>query len=228
MFCSKKLVVAAGIVALCVFWLGVSTANAAWMTPTAIYDHSLQDSSETASKWIDGNTTNLGKLLDDSPPADLTDFIVTGYAVFDLGSVQKVEGWKFWSRNHTANLGPKDVDFFHWNNEVVNAHGFTPNTSDQIALDANVVIAANRLLPGVNSNSSLEVAFAPGEQFEARYVGLRINTGYDTPANAAIHMAEVQFNTTVISPEPSGIILLVTGLIGLVCYAWRRRRCVPS
>ena len=30
------------------------------------------------------------------------------------------------------------------------------------------------------------------------------------------------------TPEPSAIILLVTALLGLLCYAWRKRKCVPS
>jgi len=29
-------------------------------------------------------------------------------------------------------------------------------------------------------------------------------------------------------PEPGMLVLLATGLLGLLCYAWRKRRCVPS
>ena len=33
-----------------------------------------------------------------------------------------------------------------------------------------------------------------------------------------------EFSLTVSVPEPSAVVLLITGLIGLLCYAWRRRR----
>jgi hypothetical protein len=33
---------------------------------------------------------------------------------------------------------------------------------------------------------------------------------------------------TIPAPEPSTLISLLTGMVGLLCYAWRRRKCVPS
>jgi hypothetical protein len=40
---------------------------------------------------------------------------------------------------------------------------------------------------------------------------------------------DTTFTMTVTSvPEPSAIILLAGGLIGLLAYAWRKRKCVPS
>jgi hypothetical protein len=103
----------------------------------------------------------------------------------------------------------------------VNSHKFTPNSSDQLALDTNVIIAANRSLPGVHANASYEVDFAPAEVFTARYVGLRYNDSWDTPANVANQFAEVQFHTI---PEPATGILLTVGLIGLLSYAWKRQK----
>ena len=43
-------------------------------------------------------------------------------------------------------------------------------------------------------------------------------------------MAQVWFDgiQATQSPEPSTLILLVAGLVGLLAYAWRKRKCVPS
>jgi hypothetical protein len=220
MLCLKRLS-AAALVALCVLGFGISTANADWILPTGIFDHSrTTDGTCTSDKSIDGNLATWGKWQDDS--GSLDDLPCTGYVIYDLGARQEVDGFKFWARNVSSAVNPKDVDFFYWTNEALKpVDGYKPNTSDQIALDGNAVVAASRTLPEVVSNNSYEVTFSSAEKFAAQYVGIRFNNGYDTPSNVANQIAEVQFHTT---PEPGTVIMLLTGLIGLVCYAWRRRR----
>ena len=34
--------------------------------------------------------------------------------------------------------------------------------------------------------------------------------------------------TSTLAPEPSSLVLLSVGLLSLLAYAWRKRRCVPS
>jgi hypothetical protein len=226
MFSSKKVFVLASLVCVFAMAVGAAAAKADWMTPT-IYDSSPAHGSDgLAINCVDHDLATHAKLGDDSLPADVTDTTVTGYFVFDLGATQDVSGFKFWARNHANNLNPKDVDFFYWNNDAVNAHKFTPNTSDQIALDSNVVFASSMTFPGVNLNNSYQVDFTPAQKFTARYVGLRVRSDYDTNPGADITFAEVQLNASapVSTPEPTSIVLLASGVIGLLCYAWRKRK----
>jgi hypothetical protein len=218
----KRLSAAAALVALCALCFGISAANADWILPTGVYDHSrTTDNSCISAKSIDGDLATFGKWQDDS--GSLDDLPCTGYVIYDLGARQEVDGFKFWARNASSAVNPKDVDFFYWANEALKpADGYKPNSSDQIALDGNAVVAASRTLPEVVSNNSYQVDFSSLEKFTARYVGIRFNNGYDTPSNVANQMAEVQFNTTTITPEPGALVILVTGLIGLACYAWRK------
>ncbi len=47
--------------------------------------------------------------------------------------------------------------------------------------------------------------------------------GYQNDYNAVTGLSEIQFDGVLV-PEPSTLLLLACGLIGLLAYAWRRRR----
>jgi hypothetical protein len=221
MFSSEKPYVAASLLFVSILFLGTPMAKADWMTPVAIYDHSPErNAAEGAANMIDGDLATYSKQSDDIN-TDVEP--ITGYVVFDLGQKMNVGGFEFWSRDVAVAVNAKNVDFFYWNNEDVNAHVFSPNTSDQVALDTNVVIAANKDLPGVMSGAMSELAFSQSERFAARYVGMRYNTSWDTPPGAWTSFAEIKLDTSPI-PEPGAITLLITGLIGLLAYAWRKRK----
>ncbi len=140
---SRKLFVPVSLVVVSVLLLTAPTARADWMTPGAIYDSSPSADGMVTGLMIDNNLGTYSKQPDDSGTAAPT----TGYVILDLGSKLEIGGFKFWARDHVANINPSNVDFFYWNNEAVNKHTFSPNTSDQIASDTNVVFAVNRDLP---------------------------------------------------------------------------------
>jgi hypothetical protein len=221
MFSSKKWSVLMGCAVIAAACFGVSTASADWMFPTGLYDHS-SPSALGASSFLDGNQDTWGKFGDDG--GNDTEPI-TGYSVWDLGAEKNVTGVRLWPRIHaTATTFPKNVDFFYWTNDAANAHPFSPSTSDQIALDGNVLFTANRTLSAIHGAGEFyETAFSSGEQFQARYVGIRFNSSYDTPPDAQTTIADIQFNATI-TPEPNTCVLTVLGLIGLLCYAWRKGR----
>jgi hypothetical protein len=209
--------------------LGAPMAKADWMTPTGVVNNSAGNSAPS----IDGDLATYGTFSCDDGVNDNTDNdIITGFVLYDLGSAQQVNGFKFWSRNDGVHLdtpfNPKDVTFFYVTNDNLanfTAAGYT--TEAQVAASPYITTAASMTFPGVtvNSGSPYEADFVPAEQFTAQNAGLLMTTGYDTPSNKRNYFAEVQFNLSPVStPEPSTLVLVIAGLAGLLCYAWRRRK----
>lgn len=214
--------VAATLIAFSVLLFGISTVNADFVTPPAVYDNSpLATNSAPISGLIDGDSSNYVRLTnggdEQTEPA-------RGYVVFDLGSPQVISGFKYQACIVHPSLGPQDTDIFYWANEAVNAHQFTPNQLSSIASDPNVIVAASSTLPAaVNAGDWIEMDLSPSQAFTARYVGVRFASGYDTPARAGVFMAEAQINASPV-PEPSAITVAVTGIVGMLAYAWRKRK----
>lgn len=205
-----------------VFLFGLAPASADWVSPSSIYDNSpLGPSSPPISSLTDGDPNTFIRLTNGGDPNTEP---ARGYVVFDLGSPQSVQGIRYQSTdaaNHPS-LGPMDTDVFYWSNETTSAHQLSPNTIASIAADLNVVVAGSTTFPAATgANQWLELDLS--QPFTARYVGVRFTSGYDTPARAGIFMAEMQVNATP-TPEPAACILLVTSLLGMLAYAWRKRK----
>jgi hypothetical protein len=236
MFSLKQLFVAALIVSVAVL-LGASMSMATVITPTAIPYHSPDGDAYSypagnVSHLIDGLTdtlNNRGVLYDDttfaSPSAP-----ITGYAVFDLGTAQAVTQAQLFARlpgdGNIEHLFPHNVSLFYYNNDT--ASGFTDSTA--IASDPNVTVFWTGDLPDIygNPRTPADRATIDFSAISKRYIGLRLNSSWHDSANdwgsdqsnACSQMAEVNF----VTPEPSAIVILATGLIGLLCYAWRKRK----
>jgi hypothetical protein len=80
--------------------------------------------------------------------------------------------------------------------------------------------------PGAGAAPTAASLVASAGGIAAKYVTL-INTGLGTEGNYMgddqfTGLSEVRFSAVV--PEPGTLALLATGAIGLLCYAWRKRR----
>jgi hypothetical protein len=94
------------------------------------------------------------------------------------------------------------------------SHGFVPTLDGtwrtySYEFTATAADAANSYAVGFLSGISLESGF--------EYAGA---TGGSTFGIDSVALRAV--------PEPTTIVLLGTGLLGLLAYAWRKRKCVPS
>jgi hypothetical protein len=61
-------------------------------------------------------------------------------------------------------------------------------------------------------------AFAPTQ---AKYVQIAATSSW---GSNYVGLSEVRFEGTASTPEPSTIVLLMTGLVGLIAYAWRKKQ----
>jgi hypothetical protein len=243
---STKLCVALGLVSAFVLLLGARVAKAdvltpsgavtGVLTPTAIVYRSVDDpdiyaaDGDTEAEWgaaalIDGAVPNSLRTpmcvmqddTSDNPKTSPTDPI-TGYLVFDLGAKHPLTGAMIWGRDNSNAtvqdpLGPKNVSFFTYSGDT--PHGFAVSTD--IASDSTVSMLTTQDLTSVPSGQATTVAFSAN----ARYVGMVINSSFGA---TNCQMFEVAFNSPdAVVPEPSSIVIMVSGLIGLVCYAWRKR-----
>ena len=233
MFSSKKVFVVASLVAVSVLVVGAPIAKATFMEPVAVPYHSADgmtwstpnpDYAVTAA--IDGrfgpgcgDTNIVAWMGDDTSPntdGSGTD-PMTGYFVFDLGQKYVVNAGQVWNRDSANLRGPKNIDFFRFLDDT--PHGFT--NSSYIASDGDVaLIGPNTDMTNAQATATTVTFTSP---VTARYVGLRLNSSYNALSDGCSMVAEVRFDTSP-TPEPSAIILLATGLISLLAYAWRKRK----
>lgn len=225
MFSSKNLFVAALAFGLAVLLAG-PMADADWISPTGIpYNSPEYVSGEDygVGDLHDGiygplvSPKNGAVLLDDTP----SDFAATGHIVFDMGSPIAIDAAKLWSRSLSVEDGnpfPRNIDFFYYIDDNPAAH----TVKDDIGTDPGIVGLFSGQLTHRVSGDIEEVAFS--SSVTKRYIGLRLNESWDpwtTVGERGNHIQEVMFNRV---PEPSTILLLSDGLLGLLCYAWRKKK----
>ena len=207
--------VAAVVALVCV------SAQAAWISPTAIADYSKEIAGEpqlVPANVIDGDLATAGGVSDDSTPnSSPPDYPLgpwTGHFVFDLGTAQVVSGLKWWARDVTAEIGPSGpVDVYRFlDDDPTNNLGLL----DDIEGDADIALVGAVTFAELNSNASEEIDFS---DFSGRYVGIRINQAHENTWDGNITFAEIEFDTSPI-PEPSTAVLL----LGLSLFALIRRR----
>jgi hypothetical protein len=225
MFTSKNLVLALGFCLAVI--VALPAAQGEFVSPTAVPYHSEDYVSGVkygVGKLIDGiygptaDTYNTVVMIDDTP----LDIPNTGYLVFDMGSSKKMDGAQLWAR-HVSDTAPfpTNVDFFSLVDD--NPANNTFGNSRDLFTDADIVSLGNFVVPDRQDGTSVDVAF--GSSITKRYIGMRINdTSYPSTEapGSNIQFQEAMFN--VQTPEPSAVVLLATGLFGLLAYAWRKRK----
>lgn len=111
------------------------------------------------------------------------------------------------------------------NGKLVLDSGLTNNyiddTADLVLANATEVGMIKLNFTGADTIASL--SFDGGTSYAAAGTWGAVGSG-------AAHTSAVFSGTGMLNivPEPSAVLLLTTGLFGLLAYAWRRRKCVPS
>lgn len=143
------------------------------------------------------------------------------YIVFDLGGNYDLTGTHVWNYNESAGndyqlLGAKDVTI-----SVATSVGgaFTPvaftylgNPATQFQMATGAATYAGETY-GLTANNVAAVRFDIASDWGNWY--------YQEAG-----LSEVKFIGSVhtVTPEPSTLVLVATGIIGLLCYAWRKRK----
>jgi hypothetical protein len=210
MFSSQKLFVVAGLAVLCMFVIKTPVVNADYVIPTAIFDHSPEETpggSHSAETVIDNNPATFAVFVDD----DSVTPGIQGHVIFDLGAQYTIHSATLQSRNFFEYLQPDSHDWFYYTDDTPGNHAIL----DDIGNDSGIVAAYSGSYGWINNGMSETKTFT--SPVTARYFGLRVNTSCSVDS---FQMAEVSFSTV---PEPSTITLLTAALIGLLCYAWKKR-----
>jgi hypothetical protein len=114
--------------------------------------------------------------------------------------------------------------FYAYNSGGAAVEGSTPNTDRWVTIWA-------KLYDAGSGNVNADVGWC--ELNQTPFVDGQRISGYDAldyALTTVINGGSGGFDNLRVStiPEPSALALLTTSLLGLLAYAWRRRRCVPS
>ena len=70
-------------------------------------------------------------------------------------------------------------------------------------------------------------ATAPDSSLVGEQLYVKLTTRFGTSQDFAVALDNVVITAAVV-PEPTTLMLVATGVVGLLAYAWRKRKCVPS
>lgn len=150
----------------------------------------------------------------------------TGKILFDLGSIQPIGEINTYSWHVYRNDGRRAMQKYDLYASDGNTPGFKPddNTSPGWVLLANV-----NCYTGYQSlwrDGQYGVSILPDTGYSMgnyRYFIFHIFTP-GAPAGSSDGTFYQEIDIVKAIPEPSTLVLLVAALIGLLCYAWRRRK----
>jgi hypothetical protein len=203
MSCLRPAHTAVAFLAVCL--LAASALAAPLITPVAVPYSSgpaypgapSPDPTYAADKAVDGDLNTFCCLVDDtltgSSPTTIPPYAqapVTGHMVFDLGASTVVSAAKLISRNSGGVYNPRNVDFFTFadddptNNTVV----------DDIEGDPDILpLALNHTYAGLSNSAAESVSWSAVDK---RYVGMRVNTSYESGGtHHNYQIGEMQFQT---------------------------------
>ena len=157
------------------------------------------DPQYAAAQAIDGNPATFCCLLDDTPTGDRATTIparasepVTGHIIFDLGRPVEVVGARLTARTGGGPYNPKQVDFFCFaaddpeDNEL----------ADDIEDDPDIKPLLNgHSYPGLRSKAKGDALW---DAVKARYIGLRVNSSYESGGSTHYNfqIGEMEFFVT--------------------------------
>lgn len=184
--------------------LGVGTSGPIDLSP---YSHIR------ISWWQKVTSDNLGIVLEDSTNYNHSPggFLVTanegtagtGYACYNTGTAPNYDSF-----SHSHGTGAA------WEQISLDFDLTTANLSDRTVVSVNGVAGADVLTPDGTSPFRNDFFHIGGRWGDGDTHPLYVFTGL---------IADMKIEGTA-TPEPTSAILLVTALIGLVCYAWRKRK----
>jgi len=187
----------------------------------------------SASKTIDGSGLSDASLVDNGDPVPASwptnDASATSLPGFPLNYVSNLGEWSIATVTYTfaKAVNITGGHFWQYGGDGVERSLY----SADIYVSSNGIdyTAAGTLLPGYQESST--ATLDPGVNFSltangVRYVRLQNLHPYaeDTTNNAQqmVGFGEIRFVGTV--PEPSTIVMAFVGLVGLLAYAWRKRK----
>jgi hypothetical protein len=214
------------------------THNANGATPlVAAYNNDtlVKINPDDVSTWLHGTTTSSWTKTwqADGASSNLSNWGKVGWIIFDLGSIQtELEMMYLWNvteNNTTAQTQRGTKDFKIW-------YATTPgNLPASNVVNANYTFGEGWTQLGTTQTLNIAPATATGGQFtydgafdlsgigSARYIAIEILTNWGSGTGGSdsvnrVGLAEVVFTA---APEPSKVLLLLTGLFSL---GLRRRR----
>ncbi|MBN1909729.1 MAG: PEP-CTERM sorting domain-containing protein [Pirellulales bacterium] len=192
MFCFKKVFVAGSMLFLVCL---LSTPAMAYMyTPSAIYDFSNEKSTYFASNVID-SVISSGFWVCDDDEGTFGEPPVNGHIVLDMGEPTTMDAaWVFARPGGSSYAGaPKDVTFFYFEDDnPANISG----AIDAFETDANITPITTTWsgqLDDIRAAANQVVPFdAP---ITKRYIGMRVDSAWDTTYNQNFQLGELAFGT---------------------------------
>jgi len=171
--------------------------------PLGRNNRNAPDPQYAADKAIDGDPATFCCLMDDTLGAKNARTIpanavapVTGHIIFDLGKPVVVIGAKLIARGGGGAYVPKSVDFFYFADDDPSNNALV----DDVENDSDLMPLAKHTYRALGNGSSQTVTW---NGVVARYVGLRVNSSYETaPVHYNFQIGEIQF---IAGPKPPGV-----------------------
>ncbi len=190
------------------------------ITPVAVplssgpgYPSPEQPNKYAAERAIDGDPQTFCCLLDDTLTGDNDTTMppraaepVTGHMVFDLGGKAKVVGAVLAARDDGGPYNPKRIDFFSFADD----DPANNSVADDIEHDADVrPLLVGQAVAPLRSGESATFSWPA---VTARYIGLRVNAGYESGAHHFnFQLGEIEFLLDLQPGEiPAGVPVPVT------------------